>query len=210
MQIVRANKKLIWLFRLTTRMLTVLGVTMLAWSLGFVSTSHSAKSGKQPVVVAQTKTKTDKATASGAAKRITTTVSYNGWVVTCVRQDKSTSETCSAIFKIIDKKKNATIMSWLVGFNKKKVLMSEIVTPTDVVIAPGVELIIDGGAPIKKPYTACGVRGCKTNFPLSKKLRARLAKAKKVSVTISTLNSRKISFNLGFQGFGKVLTDLLK
>jgi invasion protein IalB len=189
--------------------LAVLGVVTFVWAMGFVSASHAAKSGKQPIVVAQTKTKADKGNAS-AAKRITTTVSYNGWVVTCVKQEKSAPETCSAIFKVIDKKKNATIMSWLVGFNKKKVLLSEIITPTDVLIAPGVELIIDGGKPMKKLYTACGVRGCKTNFPLTKKLRSSLAKAKKVSISISTLKNRKISFNLGFQGFGKALADLLK
>ena len=169
--------------------------------------SQAAES-KGEMVVAQATTKSNKANAP-AAKRTTTTANYDGWIVTCVKDGKA-REVCSANFRLINKEKKNLLMSWLVGFNSKKVMMSELVTPTDVMIAPGVEVIVDEGKPIKILYAACGSRGCKSNFAMTKKIQKSLSNGKKVSVKIVALDGRAISFNLEFQGFKKAYADLVK
>ena len=159
--------------------------------------------------VAQATTKSNKKSVP-QGKTTTTSANYDGWVVTCVTSGTVKKEICSAIFKLANKEKKAILMTWLIGFNNKNVMMSEIVTPTDVMIAPGLEIIADDKKPVKVLYTACGTRGCKSSFPMTKKLRASLAKAKKVSLKFIRIDGRTVSINLEFQGFGKAHAELSK
>jgi invasion protein IalB len=71
-------------------------------------------------------------------------------------------------------------------------------------------LVIDKKLPVKTLYKSCGPRGCKSRLVMSKKLRARFAKAKTVSVKVASTDGRVISFNLGFKGFAKALKDIAR
>jgi invasion protein IalB len=183
-------------------------LTLLALTGSVVETR--AENGSKEFVVAQATTSKSSNGIGGDVKRTTTTANYDGWVVTCVSTNASKGEACSANFRLADKEKKNILMTWLVGFNNKQVMMSELVTPTNVLIAPGVELIIGEAKPIKILYNACGTRGCKSSFPMSKKVQASFAKAKKVSVKFVRLDGRAVSFGLAFQGFGRAYRDLVK
>ena len=174
------------------------------------SLGNAAASNTQQTVVAQTTTKTDKKAKQVNAKRTTTSVTYNGWVVRCVTKDAKAKEKCTARFTVINKKSKKTLLLWLVGYNKKNVLMTELLTPNNVLIEPGVELLIDKKLPVKTLYHSCGPRGCWSRLVMSKKLRARLAKAKTVSVKVATRNGKIINFNIGFKGFAKALKDIAR
>ena len=145
-------------------------------------------------------------------KRTTTTATYGGWIVNCVKTEKIAKEICTAKLQMINKEKRTPILAWVLGFNKDRVLMTELITPTDVFIGPGVNVILDEDTkkPVKLHYQACSVRGCQSSLPMTRKLRKRLAKAKKVSVSIAAINGKTFNFNLPFSGFDKALADLLK
>ena len=185
----------------------LLGIVALS---GLTFAGHAATSNTQKTVVAQTTTKTDKNAKQKSVKRTTSKINYNGWVVTCVKIDAKAKETCSAQFRVIKKKNKKILMSWLIGYTKKNVLVTELFTPSGVLIEPGVELVIDKKLSVKALYKSCGPRGCKSRLVMSKKLRARFAKAKTVSVKVNSTDGRVISFNLGFKGFARALKDITR
>ncbi|MGI9372453.1 MAG: invasion associated locus B family protein [Hyphomicrobiales bacterium] len=132
--------------------------------------------------------------------------------MSCVTNESTKAKTCSARLQFVNKEQRKPILAWFIGFNRDKVLMTELVTPTDVFIAPGVQVVLDEDKdnPIKLYYSACSVRGCQSSIPMTKEVRARLVKAKKVSVAIAAINGKTFNFNIEFAGFDKALADLLK
>ena len=169
---------------------------------------HAASNNSKTLETAQTTPKSDKYSLETTGREVSTS-KYGAWMVTCSIEAQSDTEECSAIYEIVDKQKGITLMSWLVGFSKKQMLMSEIVTPTGVLIPPGVGLTVDQEKLITIPYAACAPRGCKSRFELTRKLRAKLAKASSVVVSVTALDGRSLNFSLDFNGFRKALADLL-
>ena len=148
---------------------------------------------------------------SDGVKRTTTTATYGGWVVSCVTNESTKDKNCSARLQMVNKERKP-ILAWFIGFNRNRVLMSELVTPTDVFIAPGVQVTLDDDKdnPIKLLYSACSVRGCQSSIPMTKQLRDRLVKAKKVNVAVAAINGKTFNFPVQFAGFDKALADLLQ
>ena len=83
---------------------------------------HAASNNSKTLETAQTTPKSDKYSLETTGREVSTS-KYGAWMVTCSIEAQSDTEECSAIYEIVDKQKGITLMSWLVGFSKKQMLM---------------------------------------------------------------------------------------
>lgn len=144
-----------------------------------------------------------------APQTVTTrTTTYDGWTVVCTAAAGTDKRTCSASFRIMNKEKNQNILVWLFGRNAKDEPLMELVTPTDVLIKPGVALIIDGGEPVKAEFVSCGTRGCKAALALDEDGIELMRSAKSVRIDLTRLDGQVIQFNFDVPGIGPALSDL--
>jgi len=148
--------------------------------------------------------------ATEAAKKGSKPKQYGNWMVACPEGTDSDNnpEKCSARLAIKDTKRNVTMINWLVGYNKDSKLLMEITTPTDVLIAPGLQLSMEEGEVQRHPYLACGTGGCLTRISPDAEMLKLLRKAETVKLGISTPAGKTIIFQIKVDGISDGLNAL--
>jgi invasion protein IalB len=92
--------------------------------------------------------------ATGPVRTETTT--FDNWTLTCrAPVDGSAPKSCYGDLKLIDKDRQTTMLSWIVGRDPQGRLMSVLQTPTGVSIKPGVQLTFGAGTTRTLPYVLC-------------------------------------------------------
>ncbi|MBL8576306.1 MAG: invasion associated locus B family protein [Mesorhizobium sp.] len=156
-----------------------------------------------PVVLAQVKP------ADGATVT-TTTTTYGGWTVSCRESAQMSQRTCSAEFRAVSQQNNnATVLIWLLGHDASGKLLAEFVTPSDILIKPGVAVAIDGGKPSVAEFLSCtNNQGCRASMELTPKFARDLKQATKVGIGITLLNGQVMQIAMDVAGVDKALADL--
>ena len=157
---------------------------------------------------AQSHPQSGKSSRSATADRKTTTVQYGGWKVTCDEAVGQVRPVCSAALRIIDKERNATILTWLVGHSRDDRLLSEFYVPTEVLIAPGVGVSLEGGPRYKADYVSCGRSACKAVLPLDAALTSELANATTATLALTASTGKVTRFSMGIEGIEAALAAL--
>jgi invasion protein IalB len=156
-----------------------------------------------PDSLAQTSAKSSKV---AAADRKTVTMRYGGWRVTCDEAGNST--VCSAAFRVINKKTNATILTWLLGRGRDGQLLTEFFVPTEILVQPGVSMVLEDGPAYKAQFVACGRSACKAVLPLDAALASELANATKATLSLTASNGKVTNFSMGIEGIDAALAEL--
>jgi invasion protein IalB len=113
---------------------------------------------------------------------------FGSWTVTCgPNTGKPTN--CSAQLQLIEAKKKLPLLTWAVGFGEKGTPLMEVVTPTGVLISPGVKMEI-GKAKSQSPYVSCVPLGCSSRFIADKSVVTAMRSAKEAKFVIVTLNKQ--------------------
>ncbi len=170
-----------------------------------VADSTSAESGAPaaiPVLLAQAQ--------SDAANTTTTiTTTRGGWTVTCNQAGDPPVKTCSAEFRVVGGDKKQTVLIWLIGRNKEGRLLAEFVTPSDILIKPGVAVTLDDGKPVQAEYISCTARqGCRASMELTPKIVRDLQAAAKAKIGITLLNGKVMDVQFEVTGTDLALADI--
>lgn len=169
-------------------------------------TSNEVEAGKAPDAKLRPGNDVDIA-ATEAAKKGNKPTQFGNWMVACPDGAAEPGK-CSARLAIKDTKRNVTVINWLVGYNKDSKLLMEITTPTDVLIAPGLQLSMDGGKVQRHPYLSCGTAGCLTRIAPDAEMLKGLRKTETVKLGISTPAGKTIIFQVKVTGIADGLNAL--
>ncbi len=139
----------------------------------------------------------------------TTTTNYGGWTVTCSQAGDPPAKTCSAEFRVVGKDNKAIVLIWLLGRNKEGKLLAEFVTPSDILLRPGVAVTLDEGKPLRADYLSCTTQqGCRASLELTSKTVRDLKTAAKAKIGITLLNGKVMEVGFDVPGIDLVLADL--
>ncbi len=140
------------------------------------------------------------------ANRKTVTTQYGGWKVTCDEAGEST--VCSAAFRVINRETNATILTWLVGRGSDDQLLTEFFVPTEILIKPGVSMVLEDGPAYTAEFVACGRSACKAALPLDDALASELASATRATLSLTGSNGKVTNFSMNIDGIAAAMAEL--
>jgi invasion protein IalB len=140
------------------------------------------------------------------ADRKTVTMQYGGWTVTC--DEAGEASVCSAAFRVVNRQTNATILTWMVGRGSDGQLLTEFFVPTEVLIQPGVAMVLEDGPAYRADFVACGRQACKAILPLDPALASELASATKATLSLTASNGKVTNFSMGIEGIAAAMAEL--
>lgn len=155
--------------------------------------------------VHSTSSKGSKITTPTADRR-TVTTKHGAWQVTC--DEAGDQRVCTAVFRVIDRKRNATILTWRLGHNSDGELLAEFFVPTEVMIRPGVQLTLGEGEAHTAAYVACGKAACKAILPVDGALAHDLGEAGEAKIAITTSQGKVTQFSMSIDGIGAAMAAL--
>ena len=142
-------------------------------------------------------------------KTVTTrTTTYSGWTVVCTEDAAKPEQVCSANFRVINKQNNQNILVWLFGRNAAGEALLEFNTLTEVLIKPGVVVVLDEGEPLRAEFISCGTAGCRATLPLDKEIIGQMKEAKKARIDMTRVDGKVIQLSFDIAGIAPALDDI--
>lgn len=138
----------------------------------------------------------------------TTTTTHGGWTVSCTETSNPAVKTCTASFRVFNKNSNQNLLVWVLGHDREGRLLAEFLTMTDVLVQPGVVVVLDNAQPVKADYVECTSKGCKARLVLSADLIKSLKGAKKARIDMTRLDGQVVQFTMDIPGIDLALRDL--
>lgn len=138
----------------------------------------------------------------------TTTTTHGGWTVSCSQAGDPPAKTCTATFRVFNKNTNQNLLVWVFGHDREGRLLAEFLTLTDVLVQPGVVVVLDDGNPVKADYVECTSKGCKARLELTADLVGRMKAAKKARIDMTRLDGQVVQFTMDIPGIDLALRDL--
>lgn len=133
---------------------------------------------------------------------------FGNWIVLCPPEGDASGVRCAAQFSLVDKKRKIPVIVWRIGFNKKQVLLMDMMTPTEVFIAQGVRLAVGKSPAVTLPYVSCGLRGCQSTFSITPELLSAMKVSKDAILILAPTNGKLLQLKLDVSGLGDALTAL--
>jgi invasion protein IalB len=153
---------------------------------------QSEQATEQPAAKPTTKPAQKKPTQKAVAKPgkggKVTVRQFGSWTVSCgPNTGKPTN--CSAQLQLMEAKKKLPLLTWAVGFGERGTPLMEVITPSGVLISPGVKMEI-GKVKSQSPYVSCVPLGCASRFIVDKSVVTAMRSAKEAKFIIVTLNKQ--------------------
>lgn len=137
------------------------------------------------------------------------TVVIENWALSCRENSpEAGKKQCSAINRITDQKTGQVLFVWLVGKNKEQQLVSSFQTPTGVLIAPGLDLILNDQRARKISFVACDERRCDASLLMDQKFTDELKLAQEASAQIVSVTGHNILFKINPKGIQDIVAAL--
>jgi invasion protein IalB len=133
---------------------------------------------------------------------------FGNWSVLCPPVGDTSGVPCATQLSMVDKKRKVAVIVWRIGFNKKKELLFDLVTPTEVMIKEGVRLTIGKGKAMVVPYVSCGLRGCESRTKVSGEIIAAMKSASQVAITLAPTNGKTLQLKLDVKGLSAALAAI--
>ena len=136
----------------------------------------------------------------------TETTTFDNWTLICrAPVDGSAPKSCYGELKLIEKERQATMLSWIVGRSVQGALVSVLQTPTGVNIGQGVQFGFPGGKVRTLPYQLCEPQRCEATTEMDSALVEEARKATEATVVITATDGRKINFTVPVKGLTNIL-----
>jgi invasion protein IalB len=132
-------------------------------------------------------------------------VKFGNWTVICPPVGDKSGARCVAQFVLADSKRKIILVSWRIGYNKEKLLVIDLVTPTEVFVAPGVQIAIGKSAPLKLPYVSCGLQGCLSRLPIDAAALQKLSASPTATIAVAGTNRKVLQLKLNMTGLAEAL-----
>jgi invasion protein IalB len=132
-------------------------------------------------------------------------VKFGNWTVACPAKGDKSGARCLAQLALVDAKRKTVLVSWRIGYNKESLLVIDLVTPTEVFVAPGVKIELGNGSVLALPYVSCGIQGCLSRLPIDAATLEKLRGAKSATIAVAATNKKVLQLKLNTTGLGDAL-----
>ena len=146
--------------------------------------------------------------APAEAAKKTKQTQYGQWTVICPDAPGGELAKCVARLTIRDNTRNVTMIQWLASYNQDSTVLMEIITPTDVLIEPGLQLSIGDTLLQRHPYIFCVPAGCITRISPNAAMLKDLRSADVVKLAITTSAGKQVVFSIKVDGMTDGLNAL--
>lgn len=133
---------------------------------------------------------------------------YDNWTLTC--QDFAEGpnrRVCSATLRV-QNQSNQVLFAWTVGLNAEKKLVSVFQVPSGVLVEPGVQLKLAGGAQRKIPFVACEPGRCEATLAMDDRLIREVTASESVEATVQGTNGKGVQFKFPVKGFDRAVAGV--
>jgi invasion protein IalB len=130
---------------------------------------------------------------------------FGNWTVICPPAGDKSGARCVAQLSLIDSKRKMVLVAWRIGYNKDQKLLTDMVTPTEVFITPGVQLAFGKAPPLKLAYVSCGLQGCVSRVLIDSATLEILKKTATVTLSLAATNQKVLQLKLNTTGIGDAL-----
>ena len=129
---------------------------------------------------------------------------FKDWSARCETPRGAERESCYIFQRLVTKKDDGfvPVLHVLVGYltpDGEPGLFATV--PLGVSLPPGVQLSVDGGAPVSFGYSHCSNQGCLAALALTDALIAKLKAGNNAVVTFYTGSRKPVSITVSLQGF---------
>jgi invasion protein IalB len=138
------------------------------------------------------------------------TSKFGNWAVVCPPAGDKSGARCVAQLSLIDSKRKIVLVAWRIGLDKSQKLLTDMVTPTDVLIAPGVSLLVGKGPVVKMPYVSCGLQGCLSRTFVNATMLDNLKNTTAATVVLAANNGKALKLKLDTTGVGDALRVVME
>ena len=183
-----------------------------AFFLGWMSGSNSYSRVEPGNRVGTTAPATNPATAASpqtppaSQPQWVTTATHGSWQIRCQRPAEPGS-LCTAVLEITQK--GTVIFGWVVA-NGKNGLVTELESPTGVLIQSGLEVKLGDALVRHVNFVSCTPQQCSGEMPMDEAVVKQMSAGDKASVTIVAADGRGIEFTMSTAGFDKALAAISK
>jgi len=144
-----------------------------------------------------------------AAPVRTETINFGSWILTCRSNvGKESKKVCSAELKMVDKERQATLFTWIIGRNAQGALYSVFQTPTGLELPKGAQLKFDAGSTRTIPFSICESQHCEVSAEMSRAFVDEVKKATEATVIVTAADGRQINFTMPLNGISNVLSEI--
>jgi invasion protein IalB len=139
----------------------------------------------------------------------TETTTYDNWTLICrTALDAKSQKTCYGELKLIDRERQATLLSWIIGRNQQSVLHSVFQTPTGVEIGKGAQLRLAPGKVRTLPFVVCETGRCEAALQMDPAVLDEVLKATEATLAITVTDGRQINFNMPLKGIANIIAEM--
>jgi invasion protein IalB len=175
-----------------------LGATLVAFHLiGWDVTDPS-----QTVILAQNKTGAVRTPAARPGGAGVERKDFGSWMLLCPAEGKAP---CTVGQQLTRKADNKLVIGLSLSPAAGGASTLIVHTPLEVLLTPGTMLAIDGGAPVRLPFTKCRPTQCQASASVDQKVVEKLAAAQKIVVSFRLASGQPVNVDLGMEGLGNAL-----
>lgn len=138
----------------------------------------------------------------------TETRAFDNWSVNCAEFEKPRATRCSASLQVVQQQTKQVIFGWTISMADDKKLVGALVTPTGVLIDPGIELKLGKAKARKVGYTSCMQRQCAGTIAVDEALVREATQADGAEATIQAVDGRTIRFTFPVKGIDRAVAQL--
>jgi invasion protein IalB len=128
---------------------------------------------------------------------------YGDWRVACPQPSAASSGGCAMIEDVLDSQTHSEIAHLALGKNKAGATEMIVTMPFDVLLEPGMGLMVGTDKVRVYPYQTCNGVGCVATIAVDDKLASSLRGAKDARLLFAALNNKPIGLSFSLNGFDK-------
>lgn len=133
---------------------------------------------------------------------------FDNWTLTC--QDFAEGpnrRVCTATLRV-QNQSNQVLFAWTVGLNAEKKLVSVFQVPSGVLLEPGIQLKLAGGAQRKIPFVACEPGRCEATTAMDERLIREVSASETVEATVQGTTGQGVQFKFPVKGFDRAIAGV--
>jgi len=136
--------------------------------------------------------------------------SFGNWTLLCGKEAKNTSERCSLVMPLVEKKSQKLVFRVIVTYGPENNLVLRVDSPTGIALQRGLEFSPDTEKIYRMAFQTCLPMGCKALLLMPDDLKKDLIASKQGAITVYALNGKAVRTVTSLAGFAKGLAALTK
>lgn len=138
----------------------------------------------------------------------TETRTFDYWSVNCAEFENPKTTRCAATLQVVQQKTNQVIFAWTIAAGDDRKLVGSIVTPSGVLITPGIEMKLGKANVRRVGFTSCAPNQCVGTVAIDDAIAREGAQAETAEATVRSLDGRAVTFTFPMKGMDRAVAQL--